>query len=215
MAALITAITPFVEAYGVIGIGLVAFLEEIIAPLPSLFSLMAAGFFLVPEGGSAFTVAWKCLLNVALPAGVGLTAGAFLVYSVLYFGGEPIVRKWGKWIGLSWEKVKRAEERLIRGTADEWILFGLRVIPFVPNVAVSAVCGLFKYPLRTFLILTFIGGAVRAFCMGLLGWALGAAYTEYAPELARIGSISGVIFLIVAAVAIGLWIQRMHKKRHG
>jgi membrane protein DedA with SNARE-associated domain len=215
MAAFITAITPFVEAYGAIGVGLVAFLEEIIAPIPSLFSLMAAGFFLIPQQSAALVVVWKCLAYVALPAGIGLTAGAFLVYSALYFGGEPVVRRWGRWVGLSWDKVKRAEEHLIKGTADEWILFGLRVVPFVPNVAVSAVCGLFKYPLKTFLILTFLGGAMRAFLMGLVGWALGAAYAEYANDLTRIGSIAAWVFLGVAAVAIGLWIHRMRKKRHG
>ena len=213
MAELITAITPFIQEYGVIGVGLVAFLEEIIAPVPSLFSLMAAGFFLVPAGGSAAAVAWYTFIRVALPASIGLTAGAFLLYSAFYFGGEALVRRWGRYVGLTWDRLKQAEERLVNGPADEWVLFGLRVVPFVPNVAISAACGLFHYPLRTFLILTFLGGGLRAFLVALIGWALGATYSEYAEQLSRVGTIAAIVFLVMAAVAIGIFINRAQKKR--
>jgi membrane protein DedA with SNARE-associated domain len=213
MAELITAITPFIQAYGVTGVLLVAFLEEIIAPLPSLFSLMAAGYFLVPADAGVVTVALQTFLKVALPTAVGLTSGAFLVYAALYFGGEPFVRRWGKWMGLSWEKIEKVEARFVKGSINEWVIFGLRVVPFVPNVAVSAACGLFRYPVRNFLILTFLGGAVRAFLMGLLGWAVGAAYAQYAGHLEQMGLVGGAVFLVLAAVAVGLGLNHARKRR--
>ncbi|MEK7512736.1 MAG: VTT domain-containing protein, partial [Patescibacteria group bacterium] len=179
-----------------------------------LFSLMAAGFFLIPAGGEFTSVIWHAFVNVALPAGLGLTAGAFLLYAALYFGGEPFIRRWGRYAGITWEQIKRAESKIIRGRADEWLIFVLRVLPFVPNVAVSAVCGVFRYPLKPFLILTFLGGTLRAFIVSLIGWSVGAAYVEYASELSRAGAIAAVIFLlVVAGISVAFVVQKKLAKR--
>lgn len=209
LASLISAIEPFVQAYGIAGVFSVAFIEEIIAPVPSILSFMAAGFFLLPASGTAGTILLEAFLKVALPAGLGLTAGAFFMYAAFYFGGEPLIHRWGRYVGVSWADVKRAEEKFIRGHADEWILFGVRVIPFVPNVAISIVCGTLRYPLKTYLALTFVGGTIRAFFVGLIGWSVGAAYAAYAAELNRIGYAVGLGVLLVVA----LWVGYLVKKR--
>lgn len=210
LANLISAIEPFVQAYGMVGVFAVAFIEEIFAPIPSILSFMAAGFFLLPETGSVSTILWEAFLKVALPAGLGLTAGAFFVYAAFYFGGEPLIHRWGRYVGISWTDVKQAETRFIRGHADEWILFGLRVVPFVPNVAISVVCGTLRYPLKTYLALTFVGGMIRAFFVGLIGWSVGAAYAAYAEELNKIGYALGLGALLIIAV----WVGYLIKKRH-
>ncbi len=208
LASLIEAIEPFVHAYGAVGVFLVAFIEEIIAPIPSLLSFMAAGFFLLPTQASPGVIVGDALLYVALPAGLGLTCGAFFVYAALYFGGEPIIHRWGRYVGLSWEKLKKVEAHLAKHKADEWLLFGMRVVPFVPNVAVSAAFGVLRYPLKTFLALTFLGGSLRAFFVGLLGWSVGAAYVSYAETLSKIGSVLGVVTFIAILVAVGHLIKK-------
>jgi membrane protein DedA with SNARE-associated domain len=205
MESFILQITPFIKEYGVLGVFLLSLIEEVIAPIPSSVVLMAAGFFLLPTVGSMGTAFVEGLWRVILPASAGLTLGALLVYSLTYVGGEPLIRAWGKRLGLSWERVERWRERLTRGHHDELVVFGLRAFPLVPNFLLSAVCGLMRYPTKSFFFLTLLGSIVRAFLMSMIGWSVGEAYLTYA---ARISQLTGYLLwgfggLIALALIVG------------
>ncbi|MFH0806177.1 MAG: VTT domain-containing protein [Candidatus Brennerbacteria bacterium] len=203
MESIIQTITPLVEQYGVLGVFFLSLIEEIVAPVPSALALMAAGFFLIPHGLSFSEIAIPALLQVILPASVGLTLGSLFIYSVAYLGGKPLIVRWGKLFGLTWEKLERAEANFTKGRADEAIIFTLRAVPVTPNFLISAVCGLVRYPIKEFIALTFFGGVVRAVLMGFLGWSVGAAYIQYAEQLSTLSNLIAalvVVFLVVTAV---------------
>lgn len=197
MESLIQTITPLVETYGVLGVFFLSLIEEIVAPIPSSLALMAAGFFLIPHGLSFGETVIPALLQVILPASVGLTLGSLFIYSVAYLGGRPFIVRWGKIFGITWEKLERAEARFTAGRTDEVIIFALRAVPVTPNFLISAVCGLVRYPVKEFIALTFFGGVVRAILMGFLGWSVGAAYIQYAEQFSRISSLVAVAVVIV------------------
>jgi len=203
MDSLIQTITPLVEQYGVLGVFFLSLIEEIVAPVPSSLVLMAAGFFLIPQGTSAGETLVPAFLEVIIPATVGLTIGALFIYSVAYLGGKPLVLRWGKLLGVTWEKLERAEARFAAGAMDEIIIFGLRAVPVTPNFLISAICGLVRYPVREFIVLTLLGSFTRATLMGFAGWSLGAAYVRYAEQLSAFTNLIGaliIIFLITAGV---------------
>ncbi|MDI6734343.1 MAG: VTT domain-containing protein [Patescibacteria group bacterium] len=196
---IILKLSPFIEQYGLGAVFVFSILEEVIAPIPSSLALMAAGFFLLPDStGIDFFIA---LIKILIPASLGLTIGSMLVYSFAYLGGKPLVLKIGKWFGISWQKVEEFERKIALSSTDEWFIFGLRALPFMPNVAVSLVCGIIRYPIKSFIMPTFFGCFVRALTMSLVGWSLGEAYIIYAERIANIGNfiilLSGVIVLIL------------------
>jgi membrane protein DedA with SNARE-associated domain len=201
MESLIQAITPLVETYGVLGVFFLSLIEEIVAPVPSALALMAAGFFLIPHGLSFGEIAIPALLQVILPASVGLTLGSLFIYSVAYLGGKPLIMRWGKLFGITWEKLERAEARFTKGRADEAIIFTLRAVPVTPNFLISAVCGLVRYPVKAFIVLTFLGGVVRAILMGFVGWSVGAAYVQYAEQFSTLANLIAVLVIALLAVA--------------
>lgn len=202
MESLIQTITPLVETYGVLGVFFLSLIEEIVAPVPSALALMAAGFFLIPQGLPFGDIVLPALLQVILPASVGLTLGSLFIYSVAYLGGKPLIIRWGKLFGITWEKLERAEARFTKGGADEAIIFVLRAVPVTPNFLISAVCGLVRYPVKEFIALTFFGGVVRAILMGFLGWSVGAAYIQYATQLSSLANLIAISILFILAVFV-------------
>jgi len=211
---LISYISPFIQQYGAWGVFVISIVEEIIAPIPSSFALLAAGFFLLPSIDSFESVLVQSIFKVVIPGGLGLAIGSMFIYSLAFVGGEPFVKKYGKWFGIFWHDVEKINTKLEKKRADEWIVFGLRALPIMPNIVVSAVCGLVKYPIKKFFVLTFFGSALRAFLMGILGWSLGEAYVIYASQIEEFGAyvVYACIGIFVLWVAY-FFIQRMLKKR--
>lgn len=199
---LISNITPFVESYGVFGVFFLSVVEEIVVPIPSSLPLLAAGFFLLPASEEFLGVFVRAIYFIAIPGALGLTVGAMFGYSLAYLGGEALIKKFGRWVGVSWSSIEKTRDKFEKSKSDEFIILSLRTIPFIPNLAVSLACGILRYPIKKFIILTFFGTFLRALLMGMLGWSLGGAYVVYASRISSVGVylteiIVGLIILCV------------------
>ncbi len=198
-----------IKEYGAMGVIFAGFLEEIIAPIPSSLVAMFAGFLLVPTEFTWLPAIIIASLKVALPMSLGVTAGSLIFYAVAYFGGKPIIVRYGKWFGVSWTKIEQAERQFIKGYADELILFVTRALPIFPNVAISIFCGIIRYPIRTFLLITFLGSFIRSLVMAMIGWQARDAYIVYADTIDQIEIF--VFAGIVLALAV-FFLLRQKKK---
>lgn len=196
-------IQPIVTEYGAFGVFLATLLEEIIAPIPSPLVPLTAGFFLLPVSDGFLVVAWQALLIIAFPVALGVTLGSLVVYCIGYWGGKLAIEKSKKWIGLSWEDVEKMEQKLIRGKGDEILLFTLRVLPVVPGVAISGFCGVVRYPLKTFSILTFFGALVRATALGIVGWHVGSVYLTYVDAISKIEKYIFAFLILLILFFVG------------
>lgn len=183
---LTSLIQPIIIEYGVLGVFLATLLEEIVAPIPSPLVPLAAGFFLLPVDGSFLEATWKAVFTIAFPVSFGVTLGSLAVYGLGYMGGKPAIEKSKKWLGLSWKDLKKMEDKLIHGSGDEIVLFILRVLPIVPGVAISGFCGIVRYPLKTFIVITFLGAFVRALALGIVGWYARGLYTIYSETISNV-----------------------------
>ncbi len=193
------------------GVLFAAFMEEIIAPIPSSLVAMFAGFFLVPTEFTLLQAIVIATLKVAIPMSIGVTGGSLIIYAVAYFGGKPILVRYGKWFGLSWELIEKTEERFIKGHKDEIILLSLRSLPFVPSVAISAFCGLVRYPIKTFIFLTLLGTFLRSTIMAMIGWQVRDAYIAYAGIISRVEIF--VFAIIIGAFTLFLiYLWNKHRK---
>ncbi|MDI6820645.1 MAG: VTT domain-containing protein [Patescibacteria group bacterium] len=209
--AIILKLAPLIEQYGVGAVFVLSILEEVIAPIPSSLAFMAAGFFLLPSStGTDFFIA---LFKILIPATLGLTIGSMFVYSFAYLGGKPLVQKIGRWFNISWQKVEQFEKKLSASPTDEWLIFGLRALPFVPNVLVSLTCGAIRYPIKSFILPTFFGCFVRALVMSLIGWSLGEAYIVYAERISSIGNFIALLFSVGVLISLAYFLLKKSKNK--
>jgi len=199
-----------VSVGGPIGVFVASILEEIIFFIPSPVVPMVAGFFLLSPQMELVEVASRVILYIALPVSLGQTIGSLFPYCIGYFGGRPVIEKWGRLIGLTWGNIEKTEQKFIRGYRDELILLGMRVSP-VPSVAISGFCGIVRYPIYHFLAVTALGAAIRGFLLGLLGWYAGISYLKYTQAITQ---IEKYLFIIVGVVCVVVIVWFIHKKHH-
>lgn len=195
IAQLVSMIELIMREYGAMGVFFATLLEEIIAPIPSSLVAMFAGFFLLPADENIIGVLPSAIVTVAIPMSIGISAGSLVVFALAYFGGKPIILKWGKWFGIEWASLEKLETKLAKGYADELVLFGARALPIVSSVAISAWCGMIRYPVRTFLLITILGSFVRSFMMALIGWQVRDGYIFFADVISQIETfiLAGII----------------------
>ncbi len=192
----INFIETYLVEYGVFGVALAGFFEELIAPLPSPVVMTASGFFFL-EGVFSLSLVSSAILLVALPYAIGMLLASLIIYALGRFAGRPVIDRWGRFFGISWRDVERLQSRLKDSRIDEWSLFGLRIIPLVPSVAIALFCGFIRMNIFKYSIITLLGVMVRGVIFSLLGWYMGLQYLEYAEMISRFESL---LMLLVAVV---------------
>ncbi|MDD4290099.1 MAG: VTT domain-containing protein [Patescibacteria group bacterium] len=190
-----TYIQPIIVGYGAMGVFFATIIEEIIAPIPSPLIPLTAGFFLLSTNAGFLTITMETFFIIAIPVSLGITLGSLVVYSIGFFGGKPFIEKNKKWLGLNWEDMERVEKKLTKKRGDEITLFILRLLPIIPGVAISGFCGVMRYPLKTFAIITFIGSFIRATILGIMGSYVGLMYMVYAKTISQIEKYLFIVLL--------------------
>ena len=203
LSAFVSWAKDVIEAVGYPGLAFLITLENVFPPIPSEGVLPMAGF-LAGEGKMNIFLA-------ILAASVGSVVGALVLYWFGHWFGEDrvraLVRRWGKWFGVSEKDVDKADDWFDRyGGAAVMIC---RVVPIVRSL-ISIPAGLRRMPIGMFMLYTFAGSAVWNTVLISAGWFLGdnwervAHYVDYFEYVAIVG------VLLVAA----WWVwNRMIKRR--
>lgn len=201
------------QAGGAWGVFAASVVEEVIAPIPSALVMTGAGFSLLGDMVMGLPAFVALFLRVALPAALGVTLGSFLVYGLAYWLGKPFIEKWGGYFGVSWGAIEKAQIKFENGYADEIMVFGLRVVPIIPSVAINAFCGLMRVPVRSYVLYTFLGTVVRAMVLGFVGWQAQALYVVWAEKIDHAEKYIeiGIVIAVIAYAVVGF--TRYWKKR--
>jgi membrane protein DedA with SNARE-associated domain len=199
---LIQLITHLIEVYGLAGLFFAAALEEMVTVLPSMFIIMAGGFFLL--GGEPISLVSLSVFffQVVLPVSLGLTLGSLVLYGLCWKIGRSFIDRYGKYLLLSWESIETYQRKMDGRALDRRVLLFLRIVPIMPSISVNAFCGLVKWPFWSYLSITLLGSMLRAIWLGALGWQLGTLYQEYAESFGRIQGYFFLVILLCALVAI-------------
>ncbi len=185
--------------------GVASFIEEVIAPIPSPFVMTSAGTIAEAQGRA---VAY--LLTLALIGAVGKTLGALLLYLVADKGEDLIVKKYGRFFGVTHRELESIGKHFKGHWRDDFILAGLRALPIIPSAPISIVCGVIKVGLRTYIVSTFVGTIVRNMIFLYFGYAGLASYQAIIHGMESVESLMQVGM----AVVIGLFIVWIYWKRH-
>lgn len=199
--------------YGALGVFVASFIEEIVAPIPSAIVLLASGFLFLH--GESFSLVYlsKLFLIIVIPAGVGMALGSLFIYGIAYWSGKPAVVRFGKYFGIGWSDVEKAEAKFAKSTADEIAIILLRALPVVPNTAVSALCGLIRFPVLKYLFLSMVGLFLRALVLSVIGGQVGSIYDNYGIYIEKIENYIMLGFVLITVAILG-WLYYRGKVKH-
>ncbi len=206
----ISLLQTHVLPLGAFGVFLASIIEEVAAPIPSALIMTMAGFLLV-SGPISVSSVIALIFKVAIPAALGVTIGSYLVFYIAKFGGQTIIDKFGKYVGLYYRDVENFKLKMSGTNKDELIIGLARVLPVFPSVVVSAFCGIIGMNPLKYFIISVIGIFFRGIILGAIGWQVGNIYSKYA---GLISSIENVVLLsTIAAVLIFIVIKYIGKLR--
>lgn len=198
---------------GSLGVFFGSMLGEFVGPLPAISMIIGATFSLVQHIHFSFWLIMKIFFMIAIPDALGATLGSFVLYSAGYYGGKPVIEKWGKYMRISWGAVEKFRERMEKTSKDEWFLFLVRAVPLFPNMLINITCGLVRVSFLRYVTITFFGMLVRAFVYGFVGWSLGSTYKIYSRFFVRYERNILIITGISAFVFFVWFIIKKRKKK--
>lgn len=185
------------EVFVVVG----AFLEEIVAPIPSPFVMTTAAVLAQVQG---FT--WVNYVFLILIASAAKTLSSYCVYVAADKAEDVILGKFGKFFGVSHEQVERLGKLLTKSWIDDVLLFFSRALPIIPTFPISVGAGVIKYKLKTYILMTFWGTCVRNLFylwIALFGWERFQIIRQDLWEHPLWLAIGVIIFLLIV-----IWILR-------
>jgi membrane protein DedA with SNARE-associated domain len=204
VSELLNWIMESIRAHGAWSVFVGVIIESVIVPIPSPLIIMGAGFVLINPALSFIEALLPIILQIVLPGAVASTLGAYIGYAIGYFGGKPLVDRWEKFLGFSWNDVETLERRFQSGQVKTSIFF-LRALPIFPLSVISAAAGLLRLPIGQFSLWTFYGTIPRCLFLGYLGWGLGETYQGIASGIDKAeGVVSAMIILAIIAGIIWL-----------
>lgn len=187
----------FLEQHGVLAAFLYLAVEEagVPIPVPGDFLMIALGVR-AREGG---IVLWQVI--AAMEAGTVL--GSSLLYLLARRGGRGLVERYGPYIGISPERLVRAERELQRRGAVAVVLG--RLLPGL-RVLTAIACGIFRVPFRVFLPAMSLGSLIYIVGYTLLGYFAGPAvlglFEALHLPLGLLGSGGPLLLLLACLIAV-------------
>lgn len=159
---IVTYLVDLVDDWGYLGIFLLMALESSFFPFPSEVVMIPAGY-LVYTG--------QMNLYMAFGAGtLGSLAGALFNYYLCYFLGRPFIAKYGKYVGITDEKMAKFESFFNR--YGEISTFNCRLIPGIRQY-ISLPAGLAKMNIFTFSLYTTLGAGIWVAILLAIGYYIG------------------------------------------
>jgi membrane protein DedA with SNARE-associated domain len=154
------------------GVVVIMALESANIPIPSEVTMPLSGWLLVQERGGTWIEAF--LLGGFMGA-LGCTIGATISYWAGYFGGRPLIDRFGKYIMVNHDDITKAESWYTRW--GNWTAFLSRMLPIV-RTFIAFPAGVLKVPFWRFTVLGFIGSFIWCGLLAVGGFFTGENWVE-------------------------------------
>jgi membrane protein DedA with SNARE-associated domain len=202
-------VTAIYEAVGYLGVALWVAIESVIIPIPSELVLPFAGFLaadttsIEPITGAPWSIPLLVLF-----ATIGSLIGALIAYAIGYWGGRPVLVRWGRFLRFTAEDLDRTEAFFARWGA--WASFLGRMVPVVRSL-VSFGAGVGKMHLGPFILFTILGSIPWNLFLVMAGYLLGENWTQIGDFLKRYEYlVLGILVIIGLAY---LWFKFVRPRR--
>ncbi|HYG99225.1 MAG TPA: DedA family protein [Terriglobales bacterium] len=189
-----------IDSTGYAGIVILMAIESACIPLPSELIMPFAGY-LASEG--------RFNLWLAATAGaIGCNLGSVLAYEIGYYGGRPLVEKYGKYILLNKRDMEHAEKFF--GRYGDVAIFVGRLLPVI-RTFIALPAGVSKMPRGRFHLYTFIGSWPWCYGLAWIGQKMGERWMEIKPYFLQFKEVIAV--LLVLAVVWFVWTHWKYRVR--
>jgi len=202
-------VTELYNAVGYVGVAIWVAIESVVIPIPSELVLPFAGF-LVGEGDSIEPLTgqpWNLALTTVAGT-IGAVVGALVAYAIGFFGGRPIIERFGRYLGISAEDLDRTETFFQRHGGKAAFLG--RMVPVIRSL-VSFAAGVAKMPLAPFVLFTALGSLPWTLLLVFAGQQLGSNWEAIGTVLKQFEY--AVLGLLVAIVIAWIWFRIIRPRR--
>ncbi|MEU2338672.1 DedA family protein [Streptomyces sp. NPDC006654] len=193
-------LAPLLTHYGYWAVGAVIFVEDFGVPAPGETILIAAGIY---AGAGQLNI-----VAVAVIAFVAAVAGDNIGYLIGHTGGRAVVHRWGRYVFLTPERFRAAEEFFTRHGGK--IVVVARFVEGLRQVN-GIVAGTSGMPWRRFLVFNALGAALWVGLWVSLSYVAGAHITAVYDEIARYQRYALVALGVLVAALI---LRHVRRRRH-
>jgi membrane protein DedA with SNARE-associated domain len=195
----------FLETWGYLAVFVLSFISSMGLPVGAEVAIIYGG--VLASGQIAHEPHHLNVIAVIAVAVVAEVVGSLAGYLIGYFGGRPLVDRFGKYVLLSHRDLDRAEAWFAR-RGEPVVLFG-RFIPLLRSF-VSFAAGLGEMAIGKFILFTVIGCTVWCAALTGIGYSLGSSYSHVLKDFKNIGYVLGALAVIAV---IGLLAHRIRVVR--
>ena len=185
-------IISVISAAGYPGVMFLMAIESACIPLPSEIIMPFSGY-LVYTGRFS-------LVAVATWGAIGCNLGSVVAYEIGYFGGRPLVERYGRYIFLSERELNVADRFFERRGALAVLI--ARLLPVI-RTFIALPAGIARMPFWRFTIFSLIGALPWVLGLALAGHALGGDWNsvrkgfEYVDYVVLALVVVGIVWLVI------------------
>jgi membrane protein DedA with SNARE-associated domain len=189
-----------ISAGGYLGIVALMAIESACIPLPSEVIMPFSGYLV-------YTGRFNLWL-VALAGAIGCNVGSAVAYAVGYYGGRPLVERYGSYLLLSQKELDWADRFFARhGNAAVLIS---RMLPVV-RTFIALPAGIARMPQLRFHLYTFIGSFPWCLALAYLGMKAGENWRYLGKYFHEFDKVIGAVILL--AIIWFVWSRWQHRVR--
>jgi len=200
LAVLFFLIQSLVAATGYAGITILMAIESACIPLPSELIMPFAGY-LVFQGTMK-------LIWVATAGAVGCNLGSLVAYEIGYYGGRPLVERYGRWILMGRRELDWADRFFQRW--GQAAVFIARLLPVI-RTFIAMPAGIARMPRGKFHAYTFLGSWPWCFVLAWLGLKLGENWRALGKYFHQFDTVIGIFLL--AGIVWFVWSHWQNRLR--
>jgi membrane protein DedA with SNARE-associated domain len=191
-------ITHTINTLGYLGVAGLMAIESAAIPLPSEVIMPFSGLLAV---AGRFNI-W----GLAFAGAIGSVVGSLVTYAIGYYGGRPLVERYGKYVLITHHDLDLAERFFRKFGA--WSTFVGRMLPVV-RTFISVPAGIAEEPLGTFTLAAFAGSFIWSFFLAWLGMTLGENWKVLENYFRQFD----VLIVVIILAGIIWWVRRHWKHR--
>src|SRR5215470_10701403 len=205
LAPLFLFIKALMLSAGYGGIVLLMAIESACVPLPSELIMPFAGY-LVFEGKMS-------LLLVGTAGALGCNLGSLVAYEIGFYGGRPLVIRYGRWVLVGQHELDWADRFFAR-----WgylAVFIARLLPVI-RTFIALPAGIARMPRGRFHVYTFLGSWPWCLGLGWLGMKLGENWRVLGKYFHKFDAVIGAIIVVgLIWFAWSHWQNRLGRQASG
>ena len=198
LAVLFLFISKIIAWAGYGGIVILMAIESACIPLPSELIMPFAGY-MVFQG--TFNLLW-----VATVGAIGCNLGSLVAYEIGFYGGRPLVERYGRWILMGKRELDWADRFF--GRWGYLAVFVGRLLPVI-RTFIALPAGISRMPRGRFHLYTFLGSWPWCLALAWFGMKLGENWRDLGKYFHKFDAVIGIV--IVIGLAWFVWSHWQHR----